>query len=306
MSDVSAIVPTVAGGARLERLLASLAQDASSMQLIVIDNGAPDAPSVAGLEGRFADAQVIAPGQNLGYGRAVNLGARRAEGARIVTVNDDCECRSGFVEALAGAIDPGAGTVMAAGVMLDAFRPSLIETAGIEVDRTLMAFDYLNGLPVDPTLAGAEPPFGPSGAAAAYDREAFLAAGGFDEAIFAYLEDVDLALRLRLAGGSCALAVGARGTHGHSSTLGSGSAAKNELMGFGRGYLLRKWGSSVRCVWQGSSFARSRSVPARPQSTGTWRACAGAYGAGGRGRGSPAPIRARSSSARPREGWSGR
>ena len=39
---------------------------------------------------------------------------------------------------------------MAAGVMLDASRPSLIETAGIEVDRTLMAFDYLNGLPVDP------------------------------------------------------------------------------------------------------------------------------------------------------------
>ena len=32
------------------------------------------------------------------------------------------------------------------------------------------------------------------------------------------------------------------GTHEHSATLGSGSARKNYLMGFGRGYLLRKWG----------------------------------------------------------------
>jgi hypothetical protein len=34
----------------------------------------------------------------------------------------------------------------------------------------------------------------------------------------------------------------ARGIHEHSGTLGSGSAQKNYLMGFGRGYVLRKWG----------------------------------------------------------------
>jgi GT2 family glycosyltransferase len=39
--------------------------------------------------------------------------------------------------------------------------------------------------------------------AAAYRCDAFLAAGGFDERFFAYLEDVDLGLRLRLAGWSC-------------------------------------------------------------------------------------------------------
>jgi GT2 family glycosyltransferase len=39
--------------------------------------------------------------------------------------------------------------------------------------------------------------------AALYRRHAFLAAGGFDERFFAYLEDVDLGLRLRLAGWTC-------------------------------------------------------------------------------------------------------
>ena len=37
---------------------------------------------------------------------------------------------------------------MAAGVMRDARAPELIETAGIELDRTLLAYDYLNGEPV--------------------------------------------------------------------------------------------------------------------------------------------------------------
>src|SRR5262249_28480612 len=39
-----------------------------------------------------------------------------------------------------------------------------------------------------------------------------------------------------------ALAPSARALHRHSSTLGSGSAAKNRLMGWTRGYLLRRYG----------------------------------------------------------------
>ena len=67
--------------------------------------------------------------------------------------------------------------------------------------------------PLDVLDEGVPDPLGPSGGAAAYDREAFLRLGGFDERIFAYFEDVDLALRLRKAGWSCRLAPAARGTH---------------------------------------------------------------------------------------------
>jgi GT2 family glycosyltransferase len=45
--------------------------------------------------------------------------------------------------------------------------------------------------------------FGACAGAALYRRDAVLALGGFDERFFAYLEDVDLALRLRLAGWRC-------------------------------------------------------------------------------------------------------
>jgi GT2 family glycosyltransferase len=45
--------------------------------------------------------------------------------------------------------------------------------------------------------------FSPCAAAALYRRDAFLAAGGFDESFFCYFEDSDLAFRLRLAGHRC-------------------------------------------------------------------------------------------------------
>jgi hypothetical protein len=111
----------------------------------------------------------------------------------------------------------------------------------MQLDETLLVFDYLNGEPLGLLNGDVPDPLGPSGAAAAFDRRAFLAAGGFDERLFAYWEDVDLVLRMRLDGQRCVLASGARGTHAHSATLGPGSAGKNRLMGFGRGYVLRKW-----------------------------------------------------------------
>jgi GT2 family glycosyltransferase len=159
----------------------------------------------------------------------------------IVLLNDDSVVDPGYVERLIAPLDPGAGIVMAAGVMRDAAEPELIETAGIEIDRTLLAYDYLNGEPLEVLDREVADPTGPSGAVAAFDRDAFLEVGGFDEALFAYLEDVDLVLRLRLAGGSCRLARDARGSHEHSGTLGAGSARKDYLAGYGRAYLLRKW-----------------------------------------------------------------
>jgi glycosyltransferase involved in cell wall biosynthesis/GT2 family glycosyltransferase len=239
VASVSVIIPSLAGGQRLREVLDSLARQTVEHETIVVDNGSGGAVSrvVAGRSG----VEVVALAANAGFSRAVNIAAARAAGERLVLVNDDSVCDPGFVEAIAGALDPARGVIMAAGVMRDQRDRSLIDTAGVELDRTLLGFDYLNGEPVSVLDDGVEDPVGPSGAAAAFDRDAFLAVGGFDERLFAYWEDVDLALRLNAIGGRCALAAAALGTHAHSATLGAGSARKNYLMGFGRGYVLRKW-----------------------------------------------------------------
>jgi GT2 family glycosyltransferase len=239
VTAASVIVPTVIGGPRLARLLESLG-DSGGVEVLVVDNGSTD-PGIGSLASRIAGVEVIRLQQNVGYSRAVNLAAREATGDALVLLNDDCVCDPGYVNAIVEALAPAAGVTMAAGVMREAHGGARIDTAGMQLDRTLLVIDYLNGEPVACLDGGVEDPIGPSAAAAAFDREAFLSVGGFDENLFAYWEDVDLVLRMRLEGARCALARDARGVHEHSATLGSGSRRKNYLMGFGRGYVLRKW-----------------------------------------------------------------
>lgn len=235
-AGVTVVVPTM-DAKRVGALLASL--DGGDHQTIVIDNGSPgdDVAAVCAEHG----AEVVRSATNLGFSAAINRGVELAAGEAIVLVNDDCVCDPGFVERITAPLDPAAGIGMVAGVMRDWSDQSRIDSAGMELDPTLLVFDWLNGEPVSALERIDRHPIGPSAAAAAFDRAAFRAAGGFDERLFAYWEDVDLVLRLRRAGHGCVVAADAQGVHQHSATLRSGSARKNYLMGFGRGYVLRKW-----------------------------------------------------------------
>ena len=195
------IVPTVRGVDRIGLLLDSLRRQTVGHQVLVVDNGSSD--GTAKVLARYPDVESIRLDRNAGFSRAVNLAAQRADGDSLVLVNDDCVCDDEFVEHLTEPIR--GDVVMSAGVMRDHVDEGLIDSAGMELSSTLLVFDYLHGRPLE-ALGSAAEPIGPSAAAAGIDRDAFLEAGGFDEALFAYWEDVDLVLRLRLAGGRCASA----------------------------------------------------------------------------------------------------
>ncbi len=193
--SATVIVPSRGPAARLRRLLDSLAAQTAEHETIVVDNGS-SGEEVTALCELYPSVTAIRLERNAGFSAAMNLGAARASGDALVLVNDDCRLDPGFVGEIVAALDPEDGVAMAAGVLRDARRPDLIDTAGLRFDRTLLASDYLNGAPLADLAAGIADPDGPSGAAAAFDRAAFAAVGGFDEALFAYWEDTDLALRL--------------------------------------------------------------------------------------------------------------
>jgi N-acetylglucosaminyl-diphospho-decaprenol L-rhamnosyltransferase len=238
--SATVIVPSYDGRERLVRLLDSLDLDRAGFQVLVVDNGSTDGTTRV-VRSMYPAVDVIRLEENVGFSRAINLAAGKADGDALVLVNNDCICDPGFVDALVAPLDPRSGAVMAAGVLREKGDPTVIDSAGMELDPTLLVFDYLNGLPISIVDEGVSDPIGPSAAAAAFDRHAFVEAGGFDEGLFAYWEDVDLVLRLRTLGGRCVLARDARGTHTHSATLRPGSAMKNYLTGFGRGYVLGKF-----------------------------------------------------------------
>jgi N-acetylglucosaminyl-diphospho-decaprenol L-rhamnosyltransferase len=235
-------IPNLNGRRRLVPLLESLRRQTSPATVAVVDNGSTDGSQEL-LRGDFPEVELLEVGENVGFGPALNRAVGTVAGDPIVLLNNDVVCEPRFVEAL---LEPAlAGVEMVAGVLLAERDPRQIDSAGVIADRTLMGFDYLNGERRE-AAETAPAPLGPSGGAALFSRAAFDAVGGFDERIFLYYEDLDLALRLRAAGARCELAPAAAVVHAYSQTLGAASGAKYARTGWSRGYMLRRYGVMCR------------------------------------------------------------
>jgi N-acetylglucosaminyl-diphospho-decaprenol L-rhamnosyltransferase len=240
--ETTVYIPTLRAGPRLAQTLESLEGQEPRPRFVVVDNSSEGLGAEL-VRDRFPWALSVAFGLNLGFGAALNRAVREVPGDPIVFLNDDVSAEPGFIAGLTGALTPEVG--MVAGVLVSEADPGRIDSAGVVADRTLLGFDYLNGEPVE-ALESAGDPLGPTGGAALYRRGAFEQVGGFDEGIFLYYEDLDLALRMRLAGFGCRLAPSARGIHAYSETLGANTGRKYAMTGWSRGYLLRAYGFGRR------------------------------------------------------------
>ena len=235
--QATVVIPTLNGAALLTETLEALAAQTVEHAVVVVDNASTDGTAEL-LAERFPRVRVVRLDENAGFGRAVNRGVELADTEVVVLVNNDVVCEPEFLERLLAPL-ADERVSMAAGVLLQHERPDLVDSAGIELDVTLRSWDVGWNRPLG-DLPASEP-VGPCGGAAAYRTEAFRAVGGFDETFFAYWEDVDLALRLRLAGHRCARAADARALHKHGQTLGAASPAQRRLEAFGRAYVLARY-----------------------------------------------------------------
>lgn len=231
-------IPNFNGARWLPRTLQSLRGQTRRLDVVVVDNGSTDG-STDSTRADFPEVTVMELGENLGFGPALNRAVATHPADALLLLNNDVECEPGFCAEMLTGFDEGAD--MVAGVLLQEREPALIDSAGVVADRTLMGFDYMHGELVS-TAADAPDPLGPTGGAALYRREAWDAAGGFDERMFLYYEDLDLALRIAAAGGHCRLAADARAIHAYSASLGAASGAKYARTGWSRGYMLRRYG----------------------------------------------------------------
>jgi N-acetylglucosaminyl-diphospho-decaprenol L-rhamnosyltransferase len=220
--------------------LVHLAAQTVEHRVIVVDNGSTDETRTA-LRRDWPDVTVVELDYNHPFTQAVNLGVAAGRGDHVVLLNNDVDLRPDCLEHLVGPLDrdPGVGSVAAA---LLAVGEQTIDSVGVTTDVTLAGFPRLQGLAPEHARDPHPVLTGPEGTAAAYRRIAWEDLGGLDEAIQAYMEILDLAWRLRVAGWETTCAPEAIGVHLGSATFGRGSARQRRLAAFSRGYLLRRYG----------------------------------------------------------------
>jgi GT2 family glycosyltransferase len=203
--DVVIIILNWNGGADTVACLESLAAaDLQGASVLVVDNGSRDG-SIAEVRARFPEQRILALPENRGYAGGNNAGMQAAldEGAAgVLLLNNDTRVAPDFLGPLLRAMadSPRSGAVASAIFRLD--RPELLDVAYLDVhlhERFPVQLRGVNSLAsegFDRRLeVGAVP-----GCSLLLRAETLREVGLFDEAYFAYHEDVDWCLRARAAG----------------------------------------------------------------------------------------------------------
>ncbi len=161
-------------------------------------------------------------------------------------INNDMVPPPSFVQHLVQPLRDDLSAGASAGVMVFAHRPDVIASAGIIPGADGVHRDLHALLPVTSLPAQSQEIFGASGGAVCFRREALEDVGVFDGGYGSYLEDADLAWRLRLRGWKTVLAPDARIPHVYSATAGHASPRKQRLLARNRlRVLLRCWPTSL-------------------------------------------------------------
>jgi GT2 family glycosyltransferase len=245
---VSVVIVNWNGRRYLHDCLASLqAQTFTGFEVILVDNGSTDG-SVEWLMSRFPQVHLIRNETNVGFAAANNQAIRVSQAEFIATLNNDTRVEPDWLAELIAAAEGDSMVSMCASKMLFADRTEVINSTGIALDAVGIAWDRRGGEPDDRSETEPIEVFGPCAGAALYRRAMLDQIGLFDESFFAYLEDVDLAWRARLAGWRCLYVPTACVYHVHSATGVEGSTFKNRLLGRNKIWTIAKNYPAARLV----------------------------------------------------------
>lgn len=195
----SVIIPNYNGIDYLRDCLNSLNGCEGDFVTIVVDNGSNDG-SADMVRESYPDVKLIALSENTGFAPAVNRGIEAADTEYVILLNNDTTVDSKFVMALEAALDSDSKIFSASARMVDMKAPDVLDGTGDYYCALGWAFAYGKGKKAEGAYISKRNIFSACGGAAIYRREALVDMGAFDEEHFAYLEDVDVGWRARIAG----------------------------------------------------------------------------------------------------------
>lgn len=199
MPDVSIVIPNYNGISYLEGCLKSIQEQKNiHPEVMVVDNGSTDG-SQDYIKKEFPFCKLICLDQNYGFCRAVNEGFQAAESEYVILLNNDTEVKPDFSRKLLDAIRADQRRFSCQACMLQYQNPELTDDAGDFFCGLGWAFARGKGKPASEYQKSGRI-FSSCAGAAIYRKSLVLKLGGFDEAHFAYLEDLDISYRAKLAG----------------------------------------------------------------------------------------------------------
>ncbi len=193
------------------------AQTRPADEVVVVDDASTD-DSVRIAAGHPLAPRVVRQPENRGFGAAVNRGISCVAADAVALVNVDVVLAPDWLERAVAALEAAASAAAVATTMVAMDDPGVLDDTGNFLRRDGAAeqrgrFRRDQGLWDKPGEV-----WGACAGAALFRRDAVLAIGGFEERFVMYLEDVDLALRLRLAGWRCLYEPVLARHHGASSS----------------------------------------------------------------------------------------
>jgi N-acetylglucosaminyl-diphospho-decaprenol L-rhamnosyltransferase len=211
--DVAAVVVNYCTASLTAGCVSSLRADGVA-DVVVVDASSDDLTAV--------DARVVRLASNRGYGAGANAGVATTSAPSVIVCNPDLTVSPGTVAALLSALDrdPGLGAVGPRIDRPDGSRypsarafPSLTDSLGHGFVGLVTQDNPWSRRYLRPDALAAGPVDWVSGAFMVIRRAAFEAIGGFDEAYFMFMEDVDLCQRLHDAGWGVAYEPAGRVVH---------------------------------------------------------------------------------------------
>jgi GT2 family glycosyltransferase len=191
VSRTTAIIVSRDSGSDTQRAIESLLGTSDAPAIVVVDCGSTDSEEPATLARRFPSINVIALAEDVGFARAVNLGANRAieRGSKYVLLFDRDAWllpRSRTLERLEAALD--------ADPQIDAAGPQILNPDG---STHSLGYRYSLWWPIARPCTSISQPTGFLGKSCLLLRAStFALIGGLDPDYMSYGDDADYALRL--------------------------------------------------------------------------------------------------------------
>lgn len=198
---VTVVIPNWNGVDLLAESLQSIEKQTHPANVVVVDNGSTDG-SVELIKDKFPKVTLIELTENTGFTGGVNAGISHAleNGAEAVALfNNDAEAEPNWLEKLVDAMQDHETIGIVTGKLMRQDKKHFDSTGDF---YTIWGIPMPRGRNLEDKgqYGQIESVFGASGGASLYRAKMLKEIGLFDARFFAYIEDVDISFRARLAG----------------------------------------------------------------------------------------------------------